>query len=65
MELRKNTRCYWFRTTAALNTKIGEVENKIPYHTKCITALEFNKFAGSIFDMKLNEINLATNSEWC
>ena len=52
-------------TTAALNTKIGEVENKIPYHTKCITALEFNKFTGSIFDMKLNEINLATNSEWC
>ena len=39
-------------TTAALNTKIGEVENKTLVHGKYITTPEFNKFAGSIFDTK-------------
>ena len=30
-------------TTAFLETKIGEVENKIPDYTKPITTPEFNK----------------------
>ena len=39
-------------TTAVFNTKIVEVENKIPDQAKCIATLEFDKFAGSIFDQK-------------
>ena len=48
--------------TTVLNTKIGEVENKIPDHAKYITIPEFNKFAGILFDTKLKHANLATNS---
>ena len=42
-------------TNAALNTK-----NKTPDHAKYITATEFNKFFGEIFDKKLKQIKLAT-----
>ena len=49
-----------FATTAVLDTKFGEVENKIPDHAKYITTPKFNKFAFSIFDTKLKQVNLAT-----
>ena len=48
-------------TTTFLNTKIGEVENKIHDHAKYITTPKFNEFAGSKFDTKLKQGNLATN----
>ena len=50
-------------TATVLNTKIGEVENKIPDHAKYITTFESNKFAGSVFDTKLKQANLATNND--
>ena len=37
-------------TTAFLNTKFGEVENKIRDHAKYIATIESDKFASSIFD---------------
>ena len=33
-------------TTTVLNTKISEVENKIPDNSKYITTQEFNKLTG-------------------
>ena len=36
-------------TTPVLNTKISEVENKIPNHDKYITTPEFNKLTVEIF----------------
>ena len=50
-------------TTTILNTKIGEVKNKIIDYAKYVTTPEFNKFAGPIFDTKLKQANLATNSD--
>ena len=39
-------------TTAVLNTKISEVENKIPDHTKYITTHEFNKLIAENFAVR-------------
>ena len=39
-------------TTIVLNTKIGEVKNKVPDDAKYTTAPRFIKFAGSVFDTK-------------
>ena len=50
-------------STTILKTSIEEVENKILDHAKHITTPEFNKFAGSIFDTKLKQANLAANSD--
>ena len=60
-------------TTGVLNTKIREVENKIPdtsglvttfiFNTK-IGEVEINKFAGNIFKMKLKQANQATNCDF-
>ena len=36
-------------TTTVLNTKISEVENKIPDHAKYITTQEFNKLTAEHF----------------
>ena len=36
-------------TTSVLNTKISEVENKIPDSSKHITTHEFNKLMGENF----------------
>ena len=52
-------------TTTVLNTKIGEVENKILDHAKYITTPEFKKPTGSIFDMNLKQVNLAIDSYSC
>ena len=39
-------------TTIVLNTKIGEVKNKVPDDAKYTTAPRFIKFAGSVSDTK-------------
>ena len=49
--------------TNVLNTKIGEVENKIPGHAKYISTHEFNELAWLIFDPKLDKQNLKTNND--
>ena len=40
-------------TTTVLNTKIGEVENKIPINSKYITTQEFNKLTAEKFCSKI------------
>ena len=40
-------------TTAVLNTKIGEVVNKIPDHTRYIIMQEFNKLTAKNFAARL------------
>ena len=49
--------------TAVLNTKTDEVQNKYSDHAKSTVTLEFDKLAGSIFNKKLKQTNLATNSD--
>ena len=49
-------------TAAVLNTKTDEVQNKFSDHAKSIVTLEFDKLAGSIFNKKLKQTKLATNS---
>ena len=56
------TKCQWFREYAVLNTKFGNVENKIHDHARYITTSEFNNVSDSIFDTKLKKTNLATFS---
>ena len=51
-------------TTTVLNTKIGEVENKILDPAKYITTPEFKKPTGSM-DMNLKQANLAIDSYSC
>ena len=45
-------------TTTVLNTKISEVENKIPNHDKHITTPEFNKLTTERFAARLKQANL-------
>ena len=40
-------------TNTALNTKIWEVESKVPDRTKHITTTEFNECSGEIIDKNL------------
>ena len=40
-------------TTTVLNTKISEVENKIPDNSKYITTQEFNKLTAKKFSFKV------------
>ena len=49
-------------TTTVLKPKIEEIENKVSDHAKYINTLQFDKFAGSIFDAKSKQANLAKNS---
>ena len=51
-------------TTAVLNTKISEVENKIPNHDKYVTTPEFNKLRAENFTARLKEANLVTKSDF-
>ena len=44
-------------TTIGLNTKIGEVENKIPHHAKYITTQEFNSSTAGHFTARLKQAN--------
>ena len=47
-------------TTNVLNTKISEVENKIPNQDKYITTPEFNKLTARSFSARLNQANIMT-----
>ena len=49
-------------TAADLNTKISEVENKIPNHGKYITTPEFNKLTAENFTARLKQANLETKT---
>ena len=48
--------------TTVLNTKISEVENKIPSHDKYITMPEFNKLSAECFAARLKQVNLLTKN---
>ena len=47
-----------------LNTKIKEVENKIPNHEKFITTPEFNKLTPQNFTARLKQANLVTETDF-
>ena len=49
-------------TATVLNTKLNEVEKKIPDHAKYITTPEFNKFTKKKFEAKLKQANLETKT---
>ena len=49
-------------TAADLNTKISEVENKIPNYGKYITTPEFNKLTAENFTARLKQANLETKT---
>ena len=51
-------------TTNVLNTKINEVENKIPNHDKYITTPEFNKLAAESFAARLKQVYLVTKTDF-
>ena len=51
-------------TTTVLNTKISEVENKIPHHDKYITTLEFNKLTTESFTARLKQANLVNKTDF-
>ena len=51
-------------TTAVLNTKINEVENKIPDHAKYITTQEFNKLTAERFTARLKQTNLVSKTDF-
>ena len=39
------------------------VENKVPYHSKYITTLEFNKLTAETFTARLVQANLASKND--
>ena len=49
-------------TATVLNTKIREVENKIPNHYGYITTPEFNMLTAERFAARLNQANLLTKT---
>ena len=49
-------------TTTVLNTKINEVENKIPDHAENITTLEFNELTAENFASRLKQANLVNRT---
>ena len=51
-------------TTTVLNTKIIEVENKIPNHVKYITTQEFNKLTAENFASRLTQANLVSKADF-
>ena len=51
-------------TTSALNTKIRDVENKIPNHDKYIAILEFNTLTAENFTAKLKQATLVTKTDF-
>ena len=50
-------------TTTVLNTKINEVENKIPDHTKYITIQQLNKLTAENFAARLKQISLLSKND--
>ena len=51
-------------TTTVLNTKISEVEKKIPNHDKYITTPEFNKLTSGSFAARLKQANLVSKTNF-
>ena len=51
-------------TTTVLSTKISEVDNKIPDHTKYITTLEFNKLTVENFIATSKQANLISKTDF-
>ena len=51
-------------TTVVLNTKISEVEKKIPDHAIYITTPEFNKLTAENFAARLKQTNLVIKTEF-
>ena len=51
-------------TTTLLNTKINEVENKIPNHDKYITTPEFNKLTAENFTASLKQADLVNKTDF-
>ena len=50
-------------TTAVLNAKVSEVENKIPDHIKYITTPEFIKLTAENVSARLKQANLVSKTE--
>ena len=50
--------------TTVLNTKISEVENRIPNHDKDITTPGFNKLTVENFTARLKQANLVTKTDF-
>ena len=51
-------------TTTVLNTKISEVENKIPNHDKYSTTPEFNKLTAENFTARLKQADQVTKTDF-
>ena len=51
-------------TTTVHNTKISEVENKIPDHAKFATTSEFYKLIVESFTPKLKQIDLLSKTDF-
>ena len=51
-------------TATVLNTKINEVESKIPNHNKYITTSEFNNLTAENFAARLKQANLVTKTDF-
>ena len=47
---------------ADYNTKIGDIEKRVPDHYKYITTNDFNKSQGAIFDERLKQAESAMRS---
>ena len=51
-------------TTTVLNTKISEVENKIPDNSKYITTQEFNKLTAENLEARLKQADLVNKTDF-
>ena len=51
-------------TTTVLNTKISEVENKIPDNSKYITTQEFDKLTAKNLASRLKQANLVNKTDF-
>ena len=52
-------------TNIALNTKIGEVENKTPHHELYIITQELNKWTSEHFSARLKPANVTKFCWFC
>ena len=50
--------------TSGLNTKISEVEDKIPVNPKYINTQEFNKLSAQNFAATLKQTNLVSKTDF-
>ena len=51
-------------TTTILNTKLSEVENKIPDNSKHVSTQEFNKLTAENFAAKLKQAHLVNKTDF-